>query len=145
MVNRLPIRILAVTLIGFVGLSVSGCSALNSKKRPPKPVYYDFGDVLVPQELKYISDESFVQRRPDFPAGLLSFKGRVDRNSLMNFFDVNMAKDNWQPVMSSKTARAIMLFQKQNRRCVIRIEERTFVTYVEIWVAPIREDLGLIK
>jgi hypothetical protein len=134
-----------MVLMALVGLCFSGCSSLGSKKKAPKPIYYDFGDVLVPKELKYLRDESFVQRRPDFPAGLMSFKGRVDRNSLMNFFDVNMAKDNWQPVMSFKTSRSIMLFQKQNRRCVIRIEESTFITHVEIWVAPIRDDLGLIK
>jgi len=145
MANRLPKGILAAVLVVVLGFGMSGCSTLGGKKKAPKPVYYDFGDVLVPKELKYLSDQSFVQRRPDFPAGLLTFKGRVDRNSLMNFFDVNMTKDNWQPVMSSKTSRAIMLFQKQNRRCVIRIDEGTFVTYVEIWVAPVGNDLGLVK
>ena len=145
MVNRLSRGILAVVLIGLVGFGLSGCSSLNKKKKSPQPVYYDFGDVLVPKELKYLNDKSFVHRRPDYPSGLMSLKGRVDRNSLMNFFDVNMAKDNWQPVMSFKSKRSVMLFQKQNRRCVIRIQEDTFVTHVEIWVVPTHDDLGLVK
>ncbi|MGB5986401.1 MAG: hypothetical protein WBG37_13935 [Desulfobacterales bacterium] len=143
--NRLSKVIVAAVVMALVGFGVTGCSTLGAKKKPPQPVYYDFGDVLIPKELKYQSDQSFVQRRPDFPAGLLTFKGRVDRNSLMNFFDVNMAKDNWQPVMSFKSSRAIMLFSKQNRRCVIRIDEGTFVTQVEVWVAPTRGELGLEK
>ena len=145
MVNRLPKVIVAVVLMVLVGFAVTGCSTLGTKKKPPQPVYHDFGDVLIPKELKYLSDKSFVQRRPDFPTGIMSFKGRVDRNSLMNFFDVNMAKDNWQPVMSFKSNRAIMLFGKQNRRCVIRIQEGRFLTEVEVWVAPTHDQLGLEK
>ena len=114
----------------------------------PMPLYYDFGDVLVPSELEVNKDGSFVFRTPGFSAGVLSLKGRVEINSLIDFFDNNMAKDNWRLVSSFKSRRTIMLFHKENRWCVINITEKDFYTYVEIWVSPTtseEEGAGLLK
>jgi hypothetical protein len=47
-----------------------------------------------------------------------------------------MAKDNWQMISSFKSDRTMLLFQKAHRWCVMNINDETFNTYVEIWVAP---------
>ncbi len=48
-----------------------------------------------------------------------------------------MAKDNWKAITSFKTPKkAILLFQKQTRYCVINIIEDQFNTHVEVGVAP---------
>jgi len=96
------------------------------------PVYYDFGDVLVPKELDLIKKDSFVY----LSSGVLSLKGRVDINSLITFFENNMAKDNWRMLSSFRSPKTIILFQKENRWCIINIKEEMFKVYVEIWVAP---------
>ncbi|MDD3952813.1 MAG: hypothetical protein PHY82_02730 [Lentisphaeria bacterium] len=128
----------------------SGCSAFRSGSNPQAsseqvveqrdnknaPLYYDFGDVLVPRQLTVDKKLSFVYRTPGFSAGVLSLKGRVEINSLIVFFSNNMVKDNWDLVSSFKSMRTIMLFQKENRWCVINITEKDFYTYVEIWVSP---------
>ncbi len=138
---------------------VSGCSTLRNWIRPAAsqqksqaeneaaPLYYDFGDILLPRELKVDKKASFVFRTPGLSAGVLALKGRVEGGSLIAFFENNMAKDNWQPVSSFKSPRTMMLFKKENRWCVINITEKEFTTHVEVWVAPtIAQGVsGLIK
>jgi len=58
-----------------------------------------------------------------------------------------MAKDNWQIVGTFKSPRTLLLFQKENRWCVINITDGRFDTLVEIWVAPFsgQSESGLLK
>jgi hypothetical protein len=104
------------------------------------PLYYDFGDVLVPNEMKIDTKLSFVYRTPGFSAGVLTLKGRVEMNSLITFFETHMPKDNWSPVSSFKSQRTIMMFKKNNRWCVINITEKQFHTLAEVWVAPTTDE-----
>ncbi|MGD8724437.1 MAG: hypothetical protein PVG00_10925, partial [Desulfobacterales bacterium] len=110
-------------------------------------LYYDFGDVLVPKELKVDKKSSFVYQSGGFSAGVLVLKGRIDSSSLISFFERNMAQDNWQMISSFKSDRTMLLFQKARRWCVMNINDEMFSTYVEIWVAPTTQDgeAGLLK
>jgi hypothetical protein len=103
---------------------------------PDAPLYYDFGDVLVPREMKVDKNASFVFRTPGMSAGVLSMRGRVEGHSLISFFETNMANDNWRLVSAFKSHRNIMLFKKESRWCVINITEKSMNTYLEIWVSP---------
>ena len=137
-----------VAILGIVVvllLLVTGCatqkgaaidSATDQSVDRKSPLYYDFGDVLVPREMKVDKNASFVFRTPGLSAGVLSMKGRVDSHSLIAFFENNMANDNWSLVSAFKSYRNIMLFKKENRWCVINITEKNFYTYLEIWVSP---------
>jgi len=104
------------------------------------PIYYDFGDVRLPEELKVIKDDSFVYRTPGFSAGVLVLQGRVEMYSLISFFENSMTHDQWTFVSSFKSTRTIMIFKKVDRYCVINITDRQFSTLVEIWVAPTRKE-----
>ncbi len=115
----------------------------KQKDKGHSPLYYDFEDVLIPGELKVDKKASFVYRTLDFSAGVLVLKGRIEINSLATFFETNMAKDNWRTMSSFKSPRTIMLFQKENRWCLINVTDKDFNTHVEIWVAPIIRDLGI--
>jgi hypothetical protein len=109
--------------------TVANTSTVNNQ-------YYDFSDVLIPGELKIKPKLSSIYRTPGFAAGLLVFEGRYDATSLYGFFESNMAKDNWRTKASLKFNPTILIFEKDNRVCVIRIEEYTFNTHVEVWMAP---------
>jgi hypothetical protein len=130
-------------------LAVSGCSILKSKKgsgtsvsmaaaQPPQTqtVYMDFGDVLLPKDLKVDNDDSFVFTTAGLTAGVLSLKGRVEANSLIAFFENRMPEDGWQMISAIKAAHSMLLFKKQSRWCVIGIEEGNMSTHAQIWVAP---------
>ena len=128
--------------------SLSQNSASKIKKdKKNTPAYYDFGDVLIPSELKVDKKGSFVFKTPGLSAGVLALKGRVEVSSLISFFEKNMANDNWKTVSSFKSTRTIMLFQKENRWCVISISDFDFYTNVEIWVAPTVDEAetGLLR
>ncbi len=129
----------------MIALCMSGCASIQAGDSSPDagvnsdknaPLYYDFGDVLVPRAMKVDKNASFVFRTPGLSAGVLSMKGRVDGYSLITFFENNMANDNWSLVSAFKSFRNIMLFKKENRWCVINITEKRFYTYLEIWVSP---------
>ncbi|MBW2331799.1 MAG: hypothetical protein JRF30_13045, partial [Deltaproteobacteria bacterium] len=106
-----------------------GCARLKTSN--------DFEDVLVPSELKVDKKRSFIfYHAPDFTAGVLVLRGRVEVKSLIRFFENNMAKDNWRLASSLKSPCTIMFFNKPNRGCIINITERQLKTEVEIWVAP---------
>jgi hypothetical protein len=140
------------TVMAWVGLLAaffflfSGCAHLNDDQGEGEvemqdmglapPVYYDFGDVRVPDELKVDNNASFVYKTPGFSAGVLVLEGRVEIYSLIAFFENSMNTDRWEFVSSFKSPRTIMIFKKPDRRCVINITERKFSTLVEIWVAP---------
>ena len=128
------VGVLMVVVAAF--LLLGGCSVLKSKKTDPQPgsvgqpetaqtksIYYDFGDVLLPSELKVNKEDSFVFRTPGLTAGVLSLKGRVEINSLINFFENKMPVDGWQAISSFKAPRTMMLYKKQSRWCVISITE----------------------
>ena len=150
----LAILIFMITVV----FSVGGCSSLSKKDdKATAPAsktstavaaqYYDFGDVLVPKELKVDKKSSFIYQTSGFSAGVLVLKGRIETSSLISFFETNMAKDNWNIISSFKSERTMLLFQKVHRWCVMNITDETFNTYVEIWVAPTTKDThtGLLK
>ena len=122
-------------------------SEAREKDEKNAPLYYDFGDVLVPRELKLNDKSSFVYQTTGFTAGVLVFESKAERISLIEFFDNNMTKDNWQAVSSFKSPRTLMIFQKENRWCVINITDNSWDTMVEIWVAPFSglSGSGLLK
>jgi hypothetical protein len=121
----------------------------EAKERDNKkaPLYYDFGDVLIPRELELDVSSSFVYHTSGFTAGILAFKSKAELGSMVAFFQNNMAKDNWQAVGVFKSPRTLLVFQKENRWCVINITDNRWNTLVEIWVAPFSDlsGSGLLK
>ncbi|WP_020587605.1 hypothetical protein [Desulfobacter curvatus] len=142
--------ILLISLIFTSFIFVSGCglfqgsSASEPVQSPqsgvankPVAIYHDFEDVLVPEELTIIKDRTVVVSTPGFRSGILSLRGRVESNSLYNFFSINMEKDNWEVLSRIKGPETtIMVFQKATRCAVIAIREEQIYTYVEIGIAP---------
>ena len=122
-------------------------SEAEVKNEQDAPLYYDFGDVLIPRELELDSGSSFVYHTSGFTAGILAFKSKVELASMVEFFENNMAKDNWKAVGTFKSPRTLLLFQKDNRWCVINITDNRWDTLVEIWVAPFSDisGSGLLK
>ena len=117
-------------------------STAHEKDNENAPLYYEFEDVLVPRDLNLNTKSSFVYQNAGITAGVLVFTSKVERNSLIQFFDNNMAKDNWRTVSSFKSPRTLLIFQKERRWCVINITDKQFETLVEIWTGPYSDDAG---
>ncbi len=101
--------------------------------------YYYFDDVLIPGELKYKPSQSFIYETPQFKAGSMYFtKWRVDVDSLIEFFNYNMEKDNWKIVNSYRGKESFLSYSKPDRTCTIRITEKwTGYAHVEVRVGPV--------
>ena len=156
--KAMGLRLKTLLILILTVLLVGGCSILKSKKgsaasasgasaqpSQPQTVYRDFGDVLLPRDLKVDSDDSFVFSSAGLTAGVLSLKGRVEADSLISFFENRMPEDGWQMISEIRAGRSMLLFKKQARWCVISIEEGKMSTHAQIWVAPTlaREPAGL--
>lgn len=143
---HIPVRnifILTITLFLFSGCSNSMFSGAGSKKTvtaksssQPNAVYYDFDDILVPRDMKIDNSSTVVVSTPGQTSGIITLKGRVDRTSLLKFFNVNMQKDNWTIVSQIRSpAATILVFQKVSRWAVITLRDKEYYTYAEIGVA----------
>jgi hypothetical protein len=160
MVFKKGLKVWGETMVCFslLGL-VLGCgSVLNEQKKEsssgmsapqpqtgknlerPDAKYYDFEDILIPNELKLDIDKSKIFQSPNLMAGVLVLNGYVEVKSLNNFFKDAMVKDNWQAKGNFQLPpRTVLMFEKKNKRCVIFFEESKFNTHVEVWMIPTQD------
>ncbi len=102
--------------------------------------YYDFDDVLVPKELEYDDAKSYIFETLQFRTGKLMFEGKVDALSVVDFFLNNMAKDNWRKNSSMKAGTSIIIFEKPNKSCLIKVTDvSSRTTEVEILVVELKQ------
>ena len=143
--QRSLILVLLLTLC--LGLGWMGCtSTLKRGSEDPSKVqdmgvgkYYFFDDVLIPKELNYQPDESFVYETPEFKAGTLVFsKWWLDSATVADFFAYYMEKDNWKLLNSFRGSESILNFSKPEKTCTIKIVEKWYGSVeVEIRVGPL--------
>jgi len=147
--------VIALWLLIILSATWMGCSTTVKERQQGQPAgvtgeatseegmgkYYYFDDVRVPSELNYKPDKSFVYETPGFKAGILVFsKWRLDVDSLMDFFNYEMGKDNWKAVNSFKGKESILNFSKPDKTCTIKVFEKWYgTTVVEIRVGPLGE------
>lgn len=112
----------------------SQTAAAGPKEAPP--VYHDFGDVLLPGDLKMDKKESFIMNSGGRTSGVMVLKGSLDTPSIVGFFESKMPVDGWRKIGRMTSARSLLVFMKQTRWCVISVTEGQFGTRVEVWVAP---------
>ena len=150
---RLGAMALVLVLTACAGLesglmSATGTAAANqatgkkSAADPKKlPDLKEFGDVMIPREMDIDKDASFIYNRGGINAGLLRLSGRVDNRSLMRYFQNNLGNDGWRMVSQFQAPQSLMVFEKENRLCLIAVEDSTFQTFVDVWVVPRNESL----
>jgi hypothetical protein len=114
----------------------SSPSARDASSGETPDSYYDFEDILVPKEMKLVPKSSLLFETPQIKAGVILFEGRVEPVSLFDYFMANMPKDNWQLRSYFKYGRYIMVFEKNDKDCIISINEKAINTELEIWVTP---------
>jgi hypothetical protein len=141
--------ITALIVVVVLGMTYMGCSS-TIKERRGEPVkgewrgsgkYYHFDDVLIPGELNYKQNKSFIYETPHFKAGVMILsKWRLDVGSLIDFFTYNMEKDNWKLVNSFRGKESVFTFSKPDKICTIKITEKWYgTTEVEIRLGPLGE------
>jgi len=99
--------------------------------------YYDFNDIRIPEEMEIQTDKSSITPSDGGKFGTMKFRGRAEPISLFDYFFNTMHKDGWTLVTYQKYQRYNLVFTKENRVCVITIEESPiWYTWLEVKVTP---------
>lgn len=147
---------MAALLLVVAAAGWTGCSGTAAEQQAGQPVtgptsgagagwvqvgrvYLD--DVRVPSELDFDADESILYETAKFKAGVLRFsKWRLEVESVIDFFMINMPKDKWTFVNAFKGKEAFLTFSKPDKTCTVRITETwTGMVKVAIAVGPLGE------
>ncbi|MFW5730150.1 MAG: hypothetical protein ACOCPN_04550 [Desulfonatronovibrionaceae bacterium] len=157
----MPCRILVLMLMLFI----TGCAAFQKDtpsdpeqntriqplddpplkdpplKDPPETeissqIYYDFEDIPVPPEMELKAKDSILFESRNIKAGMLSFRGRVDSESLFNYFQVMMPEEGWRLLSYIRYGSYIQTFDKKDRLCIVRIISKSFTSELQIWISP---------
>jgi len=98
--------------------------------------YYpvDFRDLLIPGELEWNREKSVSINTASFTGGILNFSGRVEVNSLTDFFINGMKKDGWNVTGSVKSRDVLLAFIKPQSSCMIKIAEGGTLGKTEVTV-----------
>ena len=143
MKKDLSIALVLLVLLSACSVKTSSSSddpqAGEAQPQVSQSYYYDFDDIMVPEEMDLDIDESFVIETPDQKSGVMVFDGNVEIRSLTDYFINNMPRDNWQMLSAFRSARTILVFKKDNRSCVVNITDSNFTTLLEIWVSPLEQ------
>ena len=149
--NAVPKTILGWTMIFSLIFLLSGCSALNigGQSSEDQDVTHpqgdptianepystpEFRDLLIPGELEYIRENSVLINTESFAGGILNFSGRVEVNSLTDFFINSMKKNDWEIKGTIKSKNILLSFIKPNGTCMIRIFSGDFARKTEVYV-----------
>lgn len=112
--------------------AASSSTAAATGNQPYYPT--DFKDLLIPGELTWNRDKSMSIRTASFAGGILQFTGRVEVNSLTDFFVASMTKDGWAMTGSVKQKTNLLVFSKPHKTCMITVSENDFGMKTEVYV-----------
>ena len=131
----------AVLMSLVLVLMLAGCAQLkgltsnesSSQETRPSPRYLDFADILIPGELERVPKECSITNG----FGRLVVSGRIEPESLSQFFITSMNSEGWVSLSQYKFLGNIKLFfKKQDKFAEILITENPLSTRVEIWMVP---------
>jgi hypothetical protein len=96
----------------------------------------DFADIAIPVELFWDRDDSMTTRTESFAGGVLKYSGRVEIDSVTNFFIQELPKQGWKLVGSARFKKVLLAFTKPGKTCTIQVSESGFskTTKVLIYV-----------
>lgn len=116
--------VLALGACTTTGSSSTETTAPTAVEYQEPDYYYDFDDILIPKEIKYVEGESYKLDNAKFRAAIMKFKGRVQVLELVQYFINNMAKDNWTLISNNKAGKlSVLNFEKFNKSCVIQVDD----------------------
>ena len=129
----------------FAAQSLTGCSTLpnssaaadGQQSSSAMPPYFPSGvtDVQIPAELELSRDDSMFINTSSYNGGILVFEGRVNVDSVADFFLTSMQKNGWKMAGSIRYKNILMAFVKPNKSCIIKIIDTglTFKTKINIY------------
>lgn len=137
---------LHAALVALLLLALTGCAQLglggssSSESAPPTDTAAanqpyspaEFRDLIIPGELVWNRDKSMVIKTDSYAGGVLNFSGKVDINSLSDFFAKSMERNGWKLAGSIKYKQVLLAFVKPAKTCTITIADSEFGLKTEV-------------
>lgn len=118
-------------------LMLGGCAGMFGTSSSEGPYYYgEFDDIPIPSELSGIKETTIITTPGGIKTGLQVFKGRVEVGSLNSAMISYMQREGWELRSSTRGARSLLLFEKQDRYSTIYITDAFFNTEMQVYVSP---------
>ncbi len=141
MKNRFsPIRVIYYYSLLIFMLIISGCTTLDTNDdsasteivadQPYYPI--ECKEILVPGGLKVNRDKSMFINTHSFKGGYLRLSGRLEVNSLTDFFINSMEKNGWRRNGTAKYKDVLLAFSKKSKTCIIIISETSLGINTEV-------------
>lgn len=136
-------RFLPIFLVFSAFGLLAGCSAITGHSGSSEPYYYaEFEDIPIPSELGRVKETTIITTPGGVKTGLQVFKGRVEMGSLNSAMVGYLQREGWELRSSTRGARSLLLFEKQDRYCTIYILDGWFYTEMQVYVSPKLGKLG---
>jgi len=135
---RLPLLLLTVSILLI--FSLSGC--VPAKKQPPGSAYLEpsgvmrFNDVPYPTGFKLIPKESFILESGGLRAGVITYRGKADLQSVVLFYKSQMPIYNWALLNVLEYGHSMLNFEREKESCVVTVKPRLGGAEVTISLAP---------
>ena len=94
----------------------------------------DFNEVLIPDGLVHDRAESMYLKSESFNGGILNYQGRLEVNSLIEFFENTMPQKGWTLSGSVKSANSLLIFTKPEKTCMVSIIESKLSMNTEVYI-----------
>lgn len=138
-------RLTLTFFIAVILLLLSGCAKKNiwskgeegiDETAPENIPYYanDYNDIMVPSELSWDREGSMSIKTESYAGGVLKFVGRVEVNSLADFFVNAMEKNSWKLVGSAKYQNVLLAFTKPNKTAMVMIYESDLSSKTSVYI-----------
>jgi hypothetical protein len=126
-------------------LLLSGCAKKNvwsegqkgvDEAAPENVPYYanDYNDIMVPSELSWDREGSMSIKTESYAGGVIKFVGRVEVNSVADFFVNTMVKNKWKLVGSAKYKNILLAFTKPNKTAMVMIYESDLSRKTSVYI-----------
>ena len=120
----------------------SGQPQIQAAEEPTYEPYHPsgFDNLLIPGELTWNRKDSTVINTDSFAGGILNFTGRVEVNSLTEFFINTMKKNGWTLKGSLRSEDVLLAFTRAGGTCLIKIRAGGIAkaTSVDVYVSSSR-------
>lgn len=94
----------------------------------------DFKEVLIPDGLTLDRTETMYIKSESFNGGILNYQGRLEVNSLVEYFENSMPQKGWTLSGSVKSANSLLIFTKPEKTCMISITESKLSVNTEVYI-----------
>lgn len=141
MLKRAVLLICLVFLVASCGPFSNRSAKVTTPVAPTKPLYTgtEFPDIVVPRGMSVVQSKSMVVNTSSFVGGVLTLRGRIKVESLIEFFKNQLEARGWELAGSIHYKNTLLAFQRPNGSCIVYISEpgMGITTEIQIWASEL--------